>query len=267
MYNIASVRTTSPRVLVTGASGAVGTVLVSALAGSVSLRQADLRPVRHPSETDDVVVGDLADPSVAARAVDCVDAVVHLAGIPTAGASWDALMQANLLATATLLDAAARAGVGRLVLASSVHVTGGYNDPTGWPVSPDWAARPCCRYGASKATGELLAQIFAAERTDVSVVALRLGLVADRPRWTGEARGWTPSTSLGAVVRAALAAPSGYQVHFAVAEARTPRYDTSSLRPGLGIGASAPFDAVKLSEQKPPYAQECRLWAGAAVYA
>jgi len=97
------------------------------------------------------VLGDLGDPDIAARAVDgvdAVDAVVHLAGIPTPGTAWTPLV---------------RAGVTRLILASSVHVTDGYADRSAWPVDPQWPAAPCCRYGASKATTELLAQLFATE--------------------------------------------------------------------------------------------------------
>lgn len=262
MYNIHRVTTTLHRVLMTGASGALGRLLAPALAVAGALRTADLVPTGDDTGVAEVVLGDLADPHVAARAVEGVEAIVHLAGIPTAGTAWGPLVQANLLTTATLLDEAARAGVTRLVLASSVHVTGGYGDPADWPVGPERPARPCCRYGVSKATTELLAQRFAADRRGVSAVALRLGLVADRPRWTREAKGWTPSAALAPLVGAALTAAPGYQVHYAVARAERPRYDLTSLVRDLGATPPDPWDdEVPLPSARPAYAAECALWA------
>src|SRR5699024_11116773 len=133
--------------------------------------------------TAEVVVGDLADPAVAERAVSGGAAIVHLAAYPRPNAPWDVLAQANLQTTASLLDAARRHRVSRSVQASSAHAAGGYGDPADWPVDPQWPARPCCRYGVSKAASELLVELHAREAPMVSAVALRLGLVATQPRW------------------------------------------------------------------------------------
>jgi len=96
---------------------------------------------------------------------------------------------------------------------------------------------------------------------DVSTIALRLGLVADRPSWTWEAKGWTPTTALPALVEAALRARPGYQVHYAVAQAEEPRYVTSSLVHELGVFAPDRVDPdVALPSEPPAYAAEGRLW-------
>src|SRR5688572_3002812 len=128
-------------VLLTGAAGAVGSLLREPLSRLGPVRLADLvPPTDGPPES--VVVGDLADPEVAERAVAGTSAIVHLAAYPRPDAPWDVLVQANLRTAASLLDAAARHGVRRIVLASSVHAAGGYGDPGEWPVDPRWPARP-----------------------------------------------------------------------------------------------------------------------------
>lgn len=252
-------------VLLTGAAGAVGSLLRAPLARLGAIRLADLvAPTPGPGD-DQVVVGDLADPDVADLAVDGVDAIVHLAAYPRPDAPWDVLVDANLRTTAALLDAAARHGVRRLVLASSVHAAGGWNDPADWPVDVDRPARPCCRYGVSKAAGELLLRAHADQEPAASAVALRLGLVADLPRWAEEVRGWTPPADLGPLVAGALRAGPGYQVHFAVTAADRPRYRTDGLRAAFGHDSRAADHLAHLDRPlghvPPAYFPGCVLWA------
>jgi NAD(P)-dependent dehydrogenase (short-subunit alcohol dehydrogenase family) len=258
-------RLTGP-ILLTGASGGVGTLLRGPLARLGPLRLADRVAPAGADDADSVVTGDLADPEVAEHAVAGVSAVVHLAAYPRPDATWDVLVDANLRTTAALLDAAARHQVRRLVLASSVHVAGGYGDPAGWPVDPGWPARPCCRYGVSKATSELLVQRYADDDPAVAAVSLRLGLVAPAPRWRAELRGWTPETDLGPFVAGALRVRPGYQVHFAVTAVDRPRYRTDGLRAELGHRSEAhEHHTGPLGDAPPEYAEECRLWRHPAL--
>ncbi len=72
-----------PRVLLTGAGGGIGRCLHRALAGRYPLlRLVDRVPVAALHATDDVLAGDLRDPAVSRAAVQGIDCVVHLAGIP-----------------------------------------------------------------------------------------------------------------------------------------------------------------------------------------
>jgi uncharacterized protein YbjT (DUF2867 family) len=255
-------------VLLTGASGGVGSLLRGPLARLGPLRLADRVPPPGAHSDDSVVTGDLADPEVAERAVAGVSAIVHLAAYPRPDAPWDVLVDANLRTTATLLDAAARHQVRRVVLASSVHVAGGYGDPDEWPVDPKWPYRPCCRYGVSKATSELLVQRYADENLAVAAVSLRLGLVAPAPRWRAEVVGWTPEADLGPFVAGALRVRSGYQVHFAVTATDRPRYRTDGLREELGHRSEAREHlSGPLGDAPPEYAEECRLWRHPAMAA
>ncbi len=253
MYNIQMSEPLDGPVLLTGAAGLVGSLLSEPLGQIVPVRPCDVREIPG-------VVGDLADPEVADRAVDGVAAIVHLAAYPRPDAPWDVLARANLQTTANLLDAAARHGVRRVVLASSVHATGGY-PPQEWPVDPGWPARPCCSYGVSKAGAEDLVRLYADQHRGVSAVALRLGLVAAQPRWSQEVRGWTPETDLPGLVAGALRARPGYQVHFAVTSAAEPRYRTDGLRTELGFRSEAADHLTgPVGEQPPAYFENCGLW-------
>jgi UDP-glucuronate 4-epimerase len=91
-----------------------------------------------------------------------VDAVIHLAAKPGVRPSLEdpgAYMEANVTATARLIDAARRVGITRIVFGSSSSV---YGNATPAPFAEDTpAVSPISPYAASKRAGELLAHAFA----------------------------------------------------------------------------------------------------------
>ena len=103
------------RILITGASGAVGTVLVKGLRDRYSLRGFDRVPM---DELDDMVVGELTDFGAVARATQDMEAVVHLAGNPLGSAPWEEILNSNIIGTYNLFEAARQSGVRRVVFAS-----------------------------------------------------------------------------------------------------------------------------------------------------
>jgi dTDP-L-rhamnose 4-epimerase len=121
-------------VLVTGGAGFIGSHVVERLlAAGHGVRVLDsLRPDVHaapPARPDgvDQVVADVRDAGAVAAALSGVDAVSHQAAMVGLGVDLDdlpAYAGANDLGTAVLLAEAARAGVRRLVLASSMVVYG-----------------------------------------------------------------------------------------------------------------------------------------------
>lgn len=121
----------------------------------------------------EVLAGDLASAEDAARAVERVDWVFHLAGALTAGSAfghspggYDLYRRANVDTTGTLLAASARAGVARFVYASSVAV---YELETSSPISEDAPLRPASDYGRSKLRAEELVRDYARE-LDATIV-------------------------------------------------------------------------------------------------
>jgi dTDP-L-rhamnose 4-epimerase len=134
------------RTLVTGGAGFIGSHVATALAeAGHDVRLLDsLRPDVHrePPELDlPLVVGDVRDPDAVAAALTGVEVVVHHAAMVGMGVDLDDLpgyAGCNDLGTAVLLAQAARAGIGRLVLASSmvVYGEGRYDCPLHGPVRP-----------------------------------------------------------------------------------------------------------------------------------
>ncbi len=123
------------RALVTGGAGFIGSHVVEQLvAGGAHVRVVDDLSAhagevpRHLDGTAELLIGDLADPRVAAAAVAGVDVVCHQAakvGLGVDFADVGAYVAANDVGTASLLEALWRRSFrGRLVLASSMVVYG-----------------------------------------------------------------------------------------------------------------------------------------------
>lgn len=112
------------RVLVTGAAGRLGRVVLADLAArGVPAVALDRAEPAGPAEKS--FQGNAGDPTLVRAALSGVDTVYHLAAIPTPLAHPGAeVFTANTAATFTVLDEAARAGVTRAVIASSFSVTG-----------------------------------------------------------------------------------------------------------------------------------------------
>ena len=254
-------------ILITGATGKVGGLLVRGLPASTSLLLSD---ISEPSDTESRVrhdsmggtrIVDLTDPVATATLMENVEAIIHLAGEARAGAGWGALMENNLRATANLFDAAGAAGVRKIVYASSVHASGAYNDPATWPVDPDWPCRPCCRYGASKAAGESMAKLYSDTHPESSVVSLRLALVADPPRWRPEVDGWLAAEDLVGLFLAALNSRISYGVFFGASPSGSPRYRLEKNESRLGYRSQIYARPTESMTDVPPdYAEDCILW-------
>jgi nucleoside-diphosphate-sugar epimerase len=116
------------RVLVTGANGFLGQQLVAALARSGTEVVALVRDrTRAPFAVErhaEVVESSLEDPQALKEAMAGVDLVYHCAAVTTNSATWEAHHATNVLGTAQVMDAAAAAGVRRVVHVSSVIVYG-----------------------------------------------------------------------------------------------------------------------------------------------
>ena len=137
------------RVLVTGAAGFIGSHIVDALRadGHDVVLFDSLHPAVHngrPSYLPDDALFyhcDVRDSRAVLRALDGVDAVCHQAAMVGLGVSLSDLplyADVNVTGTAVLLAAMGEAGVGRLVLASSmvVYGEGAYTCSACGPVRP-----------------------------------------------------------------------------------------------------------------------------------
>ncbi len=200
------------RLVLTGAAGEIGSVLRPALRGTARhLRWHDIRPVPGAEPGDEVQEGDIADPAVAEAAVRDADVLLHFAGIPreTGGGPED-ILRTNVVATHGLFEAARRAGVRRIVFASSNHVIGFH--PADRFVGPDDPVRPDGHYGLSKVFGEAMGRLLA-DKHGMEVACLRIGAFRARPGNARELGAWISPRDMAQLARRCVEAEA---FHFLV---------------------------------------------------
>ena len=160
------------RILVTGASGFIGTGLCPVLAAHGHEIVAGLRRTgAAPPGATPLVIGDIGPETDWSGLLDRIDVIVHLAQRAHAGPDSAALLM-EPLAVASLARAAAAAGVNRLVLLSSIKAMGEKTEK-GAPFRPDHTARPVEAYGHAKLASERAA----ARIAGVELVVIRPPLV------------------------------------------------------------------------------------------
>jgi nucleoside-diphosphate-sugar epimerase len=164
------------RVLITGAAGRIGTALARAITPQYELVLMDARPIADPSGAQ-VMRGNIADLEAMRSMLGGVDTVIHLAGNPSQDATWEELLEPNVIGVRTVFEAAHQAGCRRVVFASSVHAVLGY--PRDQQVHSSQPVRPADLYGATKAWGEALARYYA-DQHGLSAICLRFGWVTSR---------------------------------------------------------------------------------------
>jgi len=112
------------KTLVTGGSGFIGQHLVAALlAHGYRVRVLDLRPPRHDATKVEYVRGSVLDPQSLQAALDDVEEVYHLAGLPGMWARHkDDFHAVNAQGTARVIAAARSQGVSRLLHCSTESI-------------------------------------------------------------------------------------------------------------------------------------------------
>ncbi|GAA1265088.1 NAD-dependent epimerase [Planotetraspora silvatica] len=178
------------RIIVVGATGNVGTSVVSALESEPSVtsivgvarRQPEWRPGKTSWRTADVSKDDVTEIFAGA------DAVIHLAWVfqPTHDpvTTW----RTNVLGSMRVFRAAATAGVGALVHASSV---GAYSPgPKDGPVDETWPTHgwPNAAYAREKAYLERVLDVFEHDHPGIRVVRMRPGFTFKRESATEQRR-------------------------------------------------------------------------------
>jgi uronate dehydrogenase len=242
-----------PRILLTGASGGVGTRLRPLLASVYGpIRLSDIAEPTGPLAPGETFVrADLSDPAQVREAVRDIDAIVHLGGFSVEG-PWDTILQANIVGTYNLYEAAREAGVRRVVFASSNHAVGFY--PRDQVIDHDVAVRPDTRYGASKAFGEAIGALYA-DKHGIGVLNIRIGNVADAPIDRRRLSIWLAPADLLQLVRIGIEHPEvRYEIVYGASDNARAWWDNARAH-ALGYrprGRSEDFAAQVLAVPEPP---------------
>ena len=250
------------KIVVTGGSGKLGRTVVKYL---VAEGHEVLNLDRDGARSHDLVVVDLKDYGQVVDAVLGVDdrhsgfdAIVHLGAIPAPGLVPDvATFHNNILSTYNVFQAARRAGIKRVVYASSETVLGlPFDiDPPYLPVDEEYPARPESTYSLVKHLEEQMAIQLTRWDPELSITALRFSNVKDPedyaafPAFDADAslRKWNlwgyidGRDGAQAVLRALQNAKPGFEA-FIIAAA-----DTVMSRPNAELAAEV-FPGVELRE-------------------
>ena len=168
------------RILVTGASGAVGTpVCAHLLRRGHQVRGFSLEA---DEQLHDVVVGSLSDGEAVRRAAADRDTIIHLAAFPDPADFIDVLLEPNVVGLHHICEAAVEVGARRLILASTLQVISGLGRDG--PVRIEDGVAPTNHYALTKVWAEEAGRMVARVH-GLPVILVRIGWF---PRNTKEAR-------------------------------------------------------------------------------
>ncbi len=246
----------------TGSAGKIGGPLCADLARDHEVVRIDLH------DADAIV--DVRDADALERAFAGCETVIHLAGVVKVDASWEDVAGPNIAGTHAAFEAARRAGVKRVIFASSNHAVGMhevenvpeiYQPGFGLVVRTDTPYRPDSLYGVWKAFGETLGRYYS-DNHGLQVTCVRIGSITpqDDPRdpsvaqssewlaltveqkYARYAATWMSQRDFARLVRAIIARDVPYAVVYGVGDNATRFWD---LEPGRALFGFWPLDGTK----------------------
>jgi uronate dehydrogenase len=211
-------------ILITGASGDVGTHLRRELAGKYRLRLSDKRPLKA-ARGETFMRADISKMPDALRITKGVDAIVHLGGYSVEG-PWQAILQANIIGCYNVFEAARRNGVKRILFPTSNHAVGFYRrDQT---IDHRVYPKPDSRYGVSKVFGEALGSLYA-DKYGLEVFMMRIGNVNARPIDKRRLSIWFSPRDLAQLVTIGIEHPHiRFEIVYGVSGNKRSWYDNSN---------------------------------------
>ena len=238
------------RVFVVGAGGRIGTTVRQGLRERYAFRGIDVKPVEDGS----VEMGDAGDLATLEAAFQGQDVVIYLPNMNPEPGTWERAYEKDLPAIWNTFEAARRAGVKRVIFASSNRTTEKYEheapysfimrgevqelDPASIPLISSFSpVRPQGPYGIVKVFGEVLGRWFS-DQHGMSVICLRIGRYTglDKPHDVRQVSVLLTPRDLVQLVDKCIAAPDDlrFAVFYAVSNNRWRIWDIEEPRRLVG---------------------------------
>jgi len=226
-------------ILITGAAGGIGSVLRDALRPHCRLmRCSDIKDIEPQAPHEESFAFDLRDAESAMKAMEGIDIVYHLGGIPQED-TWENIRDVNIDGTYNIYEAARVKGAKRVVFASSNHAMGFYRRST--TVGQGEPPRPDSRYGVSKVFGEAIGRLYA-DKHGLETISLRIGQFRPRPTNRRMLSLWLSHADMG---RLAVSCLSTEDIHFEVVYGISANKRVWYDNPGGGKIGYAPQDCAE----------------------
>lgn len=251
-----------PKVLITGASGLVGGLVIRDLSNKYEFSGLSRRIVPGIRHTQ----AEITDPVAVRQAAEGMDMVLHLAAETQDYDDWDKVMSNTIGGTLNMYRAAQEAGVKRVVFMSTGSTMCGYEWYEGSPYGKLAAnelqsvppgekiityldpPRPDSFYGVGKLFGENTGRLFS-DRYGMSVICIRLGAVlqSNQPEIVRHFPGYLAQADAVQMVDKCLGAPDSirFDIFDAISDNSRRWRDTSHAKQVLGwrpTGSSDRFD-------------------------
>ena len=243
--------TNKRKVLITGGAGLIGSIMIDKLSDKYEFSSLDLRDADGIKST----VANLDDLDTIAPAFTGIDTVVHLAADRSPAGSWESILKNNFIATYNVFEASKRAGVKRVIFASSNHAEGGYYLDAPWKhvndgnfdlleqdnyelVTEKHMIRPDSYYGVAKAYGEALGSYYN-DFHGVNSFHLRIGWVleTDDPTFSAYALSlWLSHRDTAQMMDLCISAPEShrYDIFNATSDNTWKIFDIAHAKEALG---------------------------------
>ena len=214
------------KIALSGASGAIGRMLrPKLLERGVDLRSAGgSKPLEPLSPAEDVMHGDLRDPTVVDRLLNGVDVLIHMAGT-SVERPLPEISENNLKGLFEVYEGARRNRVRRVVFASSNHAFGMHSVKD--KLTLDAPFRPDGLYGLSKVWGEAMARMYW-DKHGIEGISLRIGSALEKPTQFRHLSTWLGHEDLVRLIMCCIEAPQvGYLAVWGVSENTRSYWDQS----------------------------------------
>jgi uronate dehydrogenase len=210
-------------ILITGAAGRLGTQLRRGLAPLARhLRLTDRVAIDDLQPNESAHVADLADAEAMAALCEGVEAIVHFGGAPMER-PWDEVLSSSIRGSYHIYEGARKAGVKRVIYASSVHAIGYHRLED--QIDAHSPHRPDSLYGLSKCFVEDLGRLYW-DKFGIETVALRIFSSFPEPADRRMLWSWLSFDDCVRLVSAALIAPRvGFTISFGMSDNRVKPVD------------------------------------------